>query len=123
MTQFFRLAALLAIAGVIYLTLGPVTIRSMSPFPALWDRSVAFVVIGVLLALAFPRHRGLVLVAVIVLAVGLELAQHLRPDRHGRIADAAIKVVGALLGVMLAVIGGKLLRNNPAGRNGTASPD
>jgi VanZ family protein len=32
-------------------------------------------------------------------AVLLEIAQHLTPDRHGRIRDAIIKVVGGALGI------------------------
>ena len=106
MTNLFRIAALLAIVGVIYLTLGPVSVRSLSPFPPLWDRSIAFLIIGILLTLSFPRHRILVLLTLVVLVVGLELAQHLRPDRHGQAGDAVVKLLGAVAGLAMAGLSG-----------------
>ena len=106
MKHVFRIAAVLAIAGVIYLTLGPVSVRSLSPLPPLWDRSIAFLIIGVLLALSFPRHRLLVLLTLVALVVGLELAQHLRPDRHGQAGDAVVKLLGAVAGLVMAGAGG-----------------
>jgi VanZ family protein len=37
-------------------------------------------------------------------AVGLEVLQHLTPDRHGQVPDALIKLAGALSGTGLAYV-------------------
>jgi VanZ family protein len=63
------------------------------------ERSAAFVVVGLLFALAYPRKIWLALLIVIVGVFGLEWLQELRPDRHGRFADAMVKSVGALIGL------------------------
>ena len=102
MTVFARLAAFAAIALVALLTLGPVGIRAMSPVNPLWDRSLAYAVIGFLLILSFPRHPWRVVIAMLAMIVALELAQELRPDRHGRVIDVIEKSVGAGIGAAAA---------------------
>ena len=42
-------------------------------------------------------------------AVVLELLQKLTPDRHARLLDASEKVVGGLLGILLASIALRLI--------------
>ncbi|RYD94120.1 MAG: VanZ family protein [Sphingomonadales bacterium] len=97
-----RIAAVAAIAIVIALTLGPVSVRAMSPVNPLWDRALAYSVIGFLLILSFPRHPLRVVLAVLLMIVGLEVAQELRPDRHGRLVDVIEKSVGAGIGFAAA---------------------
>jgi hypothetical protein len=101
MIMFARAAALAAIAIVVALTLGPVSVRALSPFAG-WDRPLAYAVIGFLLILSFPRHRWRAMAGVLVLIAGLEAAQELLPDRHGRLIDAVEKSIGAGLGAAAA---------------------
>jgi hypothetical protein len=42
-----------------------------------------------------------VVLAMLVMIVGLEVAQALRPDRHGRVLDVVEKAVGAGFGAAL----------------------
>jgi hypothetical protein len=102
MTIFARAAALAAIAIVVVLTLGPVSVRALSPADPMWDRALAYAVIGFLLILSFPRHPWRVVMGMLIMIVGLEVAQELRPDRHGRVMDVLEKAVGAGFGAALA---------------------
>jgi hypothetical protein len=103
MTLLARIAAFAAVALVIALTLGPVGVREMSPVDPLFDRALAYAVIGLLLILSFPRHPWRVVLAMLVMIVGLEVAQRFRPDRHGQMIDVVEKTVGAGIGVALGL--------------------
>lgn len=84
-----------------FATLSPIGLR-----PHLSDVSIerfwAFAAVGLLFGLAYPRHLWLVTLLVGGAALGLEVLQHLTPDRHGRIPDALIKFAGAIAGTGLA---------------------
>lgn len=72
------------------------------------ERFLAFLVLAGALATAYPRHRIMVLVLTVGLAIGLESAQLMQPSRHGRPHDAVIKCLGALAGVVLAIVRDKV---------------
>lgn len=92
--------AWLALIGIAIATLSPIGLRPrLSMLPVDIERSAAFVVVGLLFALAYPRKIWLALLIVIIGVFGLEWLQELRPDRHGRFADAMVKSVGALIGL------------------------
>ena len=74
----------------------------MSPINPLFDRALAYAVIGFLLIVAFPRHPWRVVIGVLALIVGLEAGQGFRPDRHGRVPDVIEKTVGAGFGIAAA---------------------
>jgi VanZ family protein len=54
---------------------------------------------GFALAVGITRRTLAVLAMVILSALALEGMQLLTPDRHGRILDAAVKVIGGVCGV------------------------
>lgn len=93
-------STLLAIA---FATLSPIGLR-----PHVGDvtgeRFLAFAVVGLLFGVAYARHLWLVALMVGGAAVGLEVLQHLTPDRHGEISDALVKLAGALTGTGLAYV-------------------
>lgn len=92
--------AWLALIGIALATLSPIGLRPRLPLlPVDIERSAAFVVVGLLFALAYPRKIWLALLIVIIGVFGLEWLQELRPDRHGRFADAMVKSLGALIGL------------------------
>jgi hypothetical protein len=97
-TVFMYLAwsALLAVAIV---TLSPIGMRPRLPMPVDLERAAAYLAVGLLFALAYPRHVWLALAIVVVGLLGLEWLQGLRPDRHARLGDAMVKGAGALLGL------------------------
>lgn len=101
MSSLLKFAAFALLATIVFLTLGPVGIRSSSPFPAQIDRMGAFFVLGLMFSIAYPRHIWLVALGLIVAAVGLEYGQLLRPGRHAQESDVIVKSIGAVLGVSL----------------------
>jgi hypothetical protein len=98
-----RCAAWVALAAVAVVTLSPIGLRPTSPAPADLERLVAFVGLGLIFALAYPR-RWVTTVALLCVAAGLlEIGQHLVPGRHGMPHDFALKAAGAGLGAGLAL--------------------
>ena len=97
-TVFMYLAwsALLAVAIV---TLSPIGMRPRLPMPVDLERAAAYLAVGLLFALAYPRHVWLALAIVVLGLLGLEWLQGLRPDRHARLGDAMVKGAGALFGL------------------------
>ena len=91
-------AAVLAVGNVAFATLCPIDLR---PHLASADveRFCAFLALGILVARAAPRRPLMTTAAVVLLAVGLEAAQRLVPGRHAAVSDAAIKALGAVVGV------------------------
>ena len=69
-------------------------------------------VLGALFCLAYPRQAMLVCLIVIGSAVLLELAQLLTADRHGRVHDAIVKMVGGATGV----VAGKVILHSERAR-------
>jgi len=97
--RHYRLFAWLALAALAFVTLSPIGLRPHSPWPVDVERAGAFLVAGLLFALAYPRHIWLAAGLVLFTIFGLEALQHIRPDRHGQWHDALIKSAGATLGL------------------------
>lgn len=93
-------AAWTALIAIIFVTLSPIGLRpetgSAGP-----ERFVAYGVLSTLFMSAYPQHFTRVMIFVLTVAVSLELAQHLTPDRHGHIADALEKIGGGAAGCSL----------------------
>lgn len=102
MQTYFRVAAWLVVAALVFVTLSPIGLRP-SLAPANVERACAYGGLGLLLALAYPRRWFVVLVGVVALAGGLELGQVLTETRHGRVADFLVKGGAAACGALLAV--------------------
>lgn len=100
-------STLLAIA---FATLSPIGLRPHVGNVS-GERFFAFAAVGLLFGLAYPRHLWLVTLMVGGTAVGLEVLQHLTPDRHGQIPDALVKLAGALSGTGLAYVFSGTTRN------------
>lgn len=94
-------AAWTLLVFIVCVTISPIQDRpTVFASPSL-ERLAAFAVLGALFCLAYPRHSALVWLIVIGSAVLLELAQLLTPDRHGRVQDAAVKMTGGALGILI----------------------
>ncbi|MEH2492826.1 hypothetical protein [Bradyrhizobium sp. AZCC 2230] len=63
------------------------------------EHAVAFLTLGSLFALAYPRRTRMVCVIVIGSAIIFELLQTLTPDRHGTLFDASEKIVAGCAGI------------------------
>ncbi|MEP9373404.1 VanZ family protein [Mesorhizobium sp. KR1-2] len=93
------LLAWLVFAVIAYSTMSPLDLRPRIGFVHI-ERFGAFGLLGLLFAIAYPRRLGRVLVLVLATAVGFELLQLISPDRHARLVDLAVKLLGGALGVL-----------------------
>ena len=90
------------LAAIIFVTLSPIGLRPVTPAPANLERFVAYAALAGVFCLGYPKDRLLALLSLVAFAGVLEALQHLVPTRHGRISDAAVKMMGAAAGVFLA---------------------
>ena len=100
----FRWIAWLLLAAIAFFTLSPIEQRPVTDAPDDFERLAIFVALGVAFAQSYPV-RLIRTILLLVICIGLlEAAQEFVPGRHGRIQDAAVKALGMLLGLSLAII-------------------
>jgi hypothetical protein len=86
---------------ICFVTLSPLGLRPETGSAGL-ERFAAFALLGALFVSAYPHNFVKVVMLVAFAALGLEGLQHVTPDRHGHLADAAMKVAGGLSGCCLS---------------------
>jgi hypothetical protein len=97
-------AAWAALALIVFLTISPLDMRPVATADPDIERFAAFVLVGLLFGLAYPR-RLVVDAAFVMTAAGvLEALQLITRDRHGHIADALVKASGGAFGVAMALM-------------------
>jgi hypothetical protein len=104
MTTLLRLGAWLLAALVTFFTLSPPRYR---PHPMLGqdgDHSLAFLLVGLAFAFAYPQHRRLAMAISVVLIGALELLQFVSPGRHARLEDFVVDALAAVAGFALATV-------------------
>jgi len=104
--------AWLALAFVVVVTLSPIEARPSLASPHL-ERFIAFALIGLAFALAYPNRILLVVVVVVGAAFSLEALQLLTPGRHARAADALVKSLGGISGICAGQLVYFLIRVKP----------
>ncbi|MGN6157435.1 MAG: hypothetical protein ACTHNL_05020 [Devosia sp.] len=109
-TLLLRLLAWLLLLGLVIVTAGPIGWRPVTPLPAQVERAVALMVVGFVFALAYPRQIWLVALLVFGTTILLEVLQVFEPSRHGRLVDAAVKLIGGAVGLLA---GGFINRYGP----------
>jgi VanZ family protein len=111
-----RLAKPLAwflLAGIIFVTVSPIGLRPHTITSVNIDRALAYLLVGLAFALAYPRHWMTVAALLVVGAVAIEYMQYLSPSRHARLNDAAVKAVGASFGVLAGCMVNRFLPFRP----------
>jgi VanZ family protein len=103
MNLILRLFAWLLAAAVTFATLGPPRYRPHSNLGQDGEHALAFVLIGLAFGLAYPRHRMMVAVTIMLIGV-LELLQFLVPGRHARLEDFIIDALAACVGFVIAAL-------------------
>jgi VanZ family protein len=94
--------AWLALGFIIFVTLSSIGLRPALSHDPLYERIVAYALLGLLFGLAYPRRLWITLSFIVGAAVILEGLQNLTPDRHGHLRDLVEKVSGSCLGVTVA---------------------
>jgi VanZ family protein len=112
MTLFLRLVAWLLAAAVTFATLGPSHYRPEAPaITHDGEHALAFVLLGLAFALAYPKQRWSVAGLAVVLIGVLELLQLFVPGRHARLEDFVVDALAALAGFALAAVCGWVMRS------------
>ena len=96
--RVFQGIAWLLVVAVAIFTLGPVEWRPNTGAPPGLERFAGIALITGAFCLGYPRYRLGILVVVIGGVGLLEVAQDIIPGRHGKRVDLAVKVAGALIG-------------------------
>ena len=102
MTAIFRIFAWLLAAAVTFATLGPPRYRPHSNLGQDGEHALAFVLIGLAFALAYPRHRQLTSLISVVMIGLIEILQFWAPGRHARLEDFVVDALAACAGIALA---------------------
>ena len=100
MTSVSRLAALVLLALITFATLSPIQLRPHLG-EANIERGLAYVLLGLALALGFPSRVTQTVLFVCAVAGVLEFLQLFDPGRHARVADALVKAAAGLAGIVL----------------------
>ncbi|MBE7733521.1 VanZ family protein [Devosia sp. CC-YST696] len=98
-SQLIRIGAWLLLVAILVVTLGPIGLRPVSAAPVQLERLLAFGLLGLTFALAYPRHLLLVALLTFGAALALEVFQYAVPGRHARASDFVAKIVGGGLGI------------------------
>lgn len=98
-SKFMRPLAWLLLAFIIFATVSPIGLRPHTILTVNLDRAAAYALAGLVFALAYPKQWKLVAILLIGGAVAIEFLQYLSPTRHARMHDAAIKALGASVGL------------------------
>lgn len=106
--NFVRLVAWALVAAIVFVTLGPLEARPQLSTDPQTERMIAFLALGFVFGLAYPRHRVQVAIGIVACALALEAAQRLVVDRHGEVRDALAKATGGLIGVVAADLAQRL---------------
>ncbi len=102
MTALLRLSAWLLAAAVTFATLGPPRFRPHSPLGQDGEHTLAFIMVGLAFAFAYPRHRRSAMVTSVLLIGALELLQLMAPGRHARLEDFVVDALAAIAGFAVA---------------------
>jgi len=94
-----RAVAWLLLGAITFATVSPLGLRPRLDVPISLERAAAFGLLGLAFAAAYPKRIWSALGLVLFAAIGLELLQNVRPDRHGRELDAVVKIGGASVGL------------------------
>ena len=102
MTLILRIVAWLLTAAVTFATLGPARLRPQSDLGQDGEHALAFVLVGLAFAVAYPRHRLRTAVVAVILIGVLEMLQLWMPGRHARLQDFVVDALAACAGIAVA---------------------
>lgn len=104
-----QMLAWMALSLIAVVTLSPIGLRPEMSTPNI-ERFGAYFLAGLLFGLAYPQRVRTVIFLIVGAALTLEIFQTFTLDRHGHISDSVVKVAGGIAGLVLAIVGERLLR-------------
>jgi VanZ family protein len=114
--KFTRLFAWLLLAFIIFVTISPIGLRPHTITTVDLDRAAAYMLAGLVFALAYPKQWKLVAILLLVGAFAIEFLQYLSPSRHARVHDADVKAIGAAVGLVAGWLINKMRQGKPEAR-------
>lgn len=104
--KLLGLAGWAGVGFIVYATLVPLHLRPrVEDIGPDAERFAAYTVASALMVLAYPRHALRIGLAMIAVAIVLEIAQLATPDRDARVVDSIVKIAGAVVGTTAAALG------------------
>jgi dihydrodipicolinate synthase/N-acetylneuraminate lyase len=99
-----RWMAWLLLLAIALVTVSPIGFRPVTGLPADLERTLAFALVGGAFCLGYPQRRLAILLLVVGAAGVLEAAQNFVPSRHAHMHDAVVKALGAVGGLLAAML-------------------
>ncbi|CDX21562.1 conserved membrane hypothetical protein [Mesorhizobium plurifarium] len=100
MTSISRLVAFVLLALITFATLSPIELRPHLSDPNM-ERALAYILLGLALALGFPSRVTQTVLFVCAVAGVLEVLQLFDPGRHARVVDGLLKAAAGIVGIVL----------------------
>lgn len=98
-----QIVAWVLVMLIITVTLVPLGMRPVITANPGVERSAVYAALGLFMVWGYPRYWPWVLIGCILLAGGLEAAQHLTSTRHGRFEDFLVKAAASAAGILIGV--------------------
>ncbi|MBP1183779.1 hypothetical protein [Methylobacterium sp. PvR107] len=98
-----RLVAWVLVIAITVITLVPLGLRPVVTASPSIERSAAYAALGLCMVWGYPLRWPWVLLGCVLLAGGLEAAQHLTSTRHGRFDDFLVKAAASAVGVLIGL--------------------
>lgn len=89
---------LFVVIAIVAATVSPIATRPTTLLPPEFERAGAFLLLGIVVGVAYPSRLWLSLVVLTAVAISTELLQLIAPERGARVADCMVKVLGSLTG-------------------------
>lgn len=99
-----RALAWILVAAIVVLTLAPASLRPVSPLPHKLEHLIAFLLLGIALARAYPHRIYFLALMAILFVGGVEALQLFAPGRHARLSDFVVDAVSVCAGLAMASI-------------------
>lgn len=115
MQRLCRIAAIGIALYIVFVTLGPLQFRPETGYPQT-ERFAAYLLLGAVASIAYPRQRAWIAIGVIAGSIVLELGQLAVPGRDAGVPDVIAKALGGITGT-LAISGASLLLRSDRDRS------
>ena len=98
--RFAAVSGWVLLAAIALATLSPINLRPQTGH-AFLERFLAFAALGTAFSIGYPRRISFAVGVIVLSAIGLEAAQMIAPGRHARVVDAAEKLAGGAVGLLV----------------------